>query len=94
MGTKGTNVTKHAEDDGLTCKEFLGALVDYLARELPNEDCEQMDLHLEVCPDCVKYLASYDVTIKLGKRALTGEEGEVELPDEFVKVVLSSRKKK
>ena len=93
MSCEETSVAQHEEDDGLTCKEFIGALVDYLARELPAEDEEQMELHLEVCPDCVKYLTSYDVTIKLGKKALA-DDAAGELPDELVKVILSSRKKR
>lgn len=95
MTSEGTTVTKHEESDGITCKEFISALVDYLARELPAKDDEQMDLHLEVCPDCVKYLRSYDVTIKLGKKALS-ESGDESggISDDFVKVVLSATKKK
>jgi anti-sigma factor RsiW len=95
MTSEGIIVTKHEENDGITCKEFISALVDYLARELPAKDDEQMELHLEVCPDCVKYLRSYDVTIKLGKKALAENDDESgELSDEFVKVVLSATKKK
>ena len=93
MTCEETSVAKHEDDDGITCKEFIGALVEYLARELSSEDEEQMELHLDVCADCVKYLETYDVTIKLGRKALTEDDG-ASLPEDFVKVVLSSRKKR
>ena len=74
--------------------EFIGALVEYLAREQSAAERERMDLHLEVCSDCVRYLESYNVTIKLGKKALADPADEAELPDDFVNVILSATRKR
>ena len=86
-------ITVSKPNEGLTCKEFIGALVDYLARELPASERDKMNLHLEICPDCVRYLESYDVTIKLGKKAMA-DDGEAALPDDFVNVVISATRKR
>lgn len=82
-------------DAQVTCKEFIAALVDYLARDLPKNEQDAAELHLSVCPDCVKYLASYEVTIRLGKVAMQADEadGDAPLPDDLVQVILSARKK-
>jgi hypothetical protein len=93
MSSEKTTVSKHGQDESLTCKQFISALAEYLARELSSSSREQMDLHLAVCPDCVRYLASYEVTIKLGKKAMA-EDDEHELPEGFVDVVLSATRKR
>jgi len=93
MTSEGNPVIKRAREDGPTCEQFIAALVEYLGRELPAAERERMDLHLEVCPDCVRYLESYDVTIKLGKRALADDADETELPDDFVNIVVSATRK-
>ena len=93
MTSEGNPVTKHTREDGPTCEQFIAALVEYLARELPAAERKQMDLHLEVCPDCVRYLESYNVTIKLGKKVLADDADEAELPDDFVNIVVSATRK-
>jgi hypothetical protein len=73
----------------MTCREFIDALGGYLAGELGGEAQGEADLHLKVCGDCVQYLKSYEVTIRLGRAAFGDEEPE-KLPGDLVEVILSA----
>ncbi|MCC6538549.1 MAG: zf-HC2 domain-containing protein [Bryobacterales bacterium] len=42
----------------LDCREVFAALSDYLDKELPDEDCEQMRRHIEDCAPCVEFVES------------------------------------
>jgi hypothetical protein len=80
-----------------TCREFIEKLAEYLAGELTGEDRQTADLHLRVCPECVRYLKDYEVTVRLGADAFRagGEAAPAtELPDGFAEVLLSVRPRK
>jgi anti-sigma factor RsiW len=74
----------------MTCKEFIDVLGRYLAGDLDPGAKNEGDLHLKVCPDCVNYLRSYELTIRLGKSAFS-EDPEGGPPEDLVDVVLSRR---
>ena len=77
----------------MTCLEFADFMMDYFSNELPAAVRREFDRHLSVCPNCRKYLAGYDATIKLGKQAF--EDGYASLPDdvpeELVRGILDAR---
>ncbi len=77
----------------MTCREFIEFLWKYVSDELPSEEREQFDYHLTRCPPCVRYLQSYQETIKIGKVALTPSEEPVptEVPEDLIQAILSSR---
>ena len=53
----------------VTCREFADFMADYLSGELPAGVRSAFDHHLRLCPNCQQYLAGYEETVKLGKRA-------------------------
>jgi anti-sigma factor RsiW len=38
---------------GISCREVVEIVTDYLDGALPPEDRDRMDAHLEACPPCV-----------------------------------------
>ncbi|HZD52296.1 MAG TPA: hypothetical protein VE175_04570 [Woeseiaceae bacterium] len=78
----------------LTCREFDGFIVDYLARELPLTRQLSCWLHVSMCGACRKYLRQYRKTMALGKQAFEapGDAVPETVPDELVKAALIHRR--
>ena len=77
----------------MTCREFADFMIDYLSGELSTESRTAFEYHLSVCSNCRRYLASYQETVKLGKRAFEDEDANVpsQVPEELVKAILAAR---
>jgi anti-sigma factor (TIGR02949 family) len=77
----------------LTCRELLDFLMAYLDGELGSRERERFDRHLEVCPDCVRYLETYRETIRL-ERLCREPDAPVpgDVPEELVRAVLAARR--
>jgi anti-sigma factor RsiW len=73
----------------VTCRELSDFIGDYFAGELPAEISANFERHLAVCPNCRRYLASYEETVKLGKRAFDNDGADV--PEALVQAILASR---
>jgi anti-sigma factor RsiW len=52
----------------ICCREVTEVLIDYVTRELPADQCSQVDQHLCSCPACVAFVHSYQMTIKLCRK--------------------------
>jgi anti-sigma factor RsiW len=52
----------------MTCRQLAEALLEYVAGELPPEECDRIRRHLCQCPPCVAYLESYELTIRLTRQ--------------------------
>jgi len=52
----------------MTCRELADLLVDYLAGELADERCAMIRSHLDDCPHCVHFVATYQVTIQITRQ--------------------------
>jgi anti-sigma factor RsiW len=52
----------------MTCRELADLLVDYLAGELAGERCALIRSHLDSCPHCVHFVATYQVTIQITRQ--------------------------
>ena len=78
----------------VTCREFADFIMDYLSGELPFESRRRFVRHLRLCPNCCRYLASYEQTVKLGKHAFADDAAPVppDVPEDFVKAVLDARR--
>jgi anti-sigma factor RsiW len=78
----------------VTCREFAEFMMDYLSGELSSEPRAQFEHHLSLCPNCRKYLTSYEETVKLGKRAFDDEDATLpaDVPEELVKAILAARR--
>ena len=77
----------------MTCREFADFILDYLSGELSTELRAAFESHLSVCVNCRRYLASYQETVKLGKRAFEDDDANVpsQVPEELVKAILAAR---
>lgn len=78
----------------ITCRELIEFLHLYLDGELPPDRVAQFERHLSVCESCVNYLATYKMTIVLGKAACEDLDGPVgaEVPADLVAAILSARR--
>ena len=77
----------------MTCREFADFIGEYLSGELAPDVRGAFERHLSQCSNCVKYLAGYRETIRLGKLAL-GDDGAppVDVPDDLVAAILAARR--
>ena len=77
----------------ITCREFVEFLADYLAGELSPASQAKFEFHLSDCPDCILYLKSYEVTIRLGKAVCSDLDALVpaDVPEELIQAILSVR---
>jgi len=66
------------ETEGLTCREVVGLLADYLESALGQERMRELEEHLAGCEPCRAYLNTYRAT-----RHLVGREGRAEMPPEL-----------
>lgn len=51
-----------------TCRELAELLIDFVSGDLPPEERSRLEQHLKVCPPCVAYLETYELTIKLTRQ--------------------------
>ena len=77
----------------MTCRDFADFLDRYLAATLPAPIVSRFERHLDVCPNCQRYLAQYRDTIALGRRAFDEPAATVptEVPDDLVAAILTAR---
>jgi anti-sigma factor RsiW len=77
----------------VTCREIADFLMDYLNGELPETQRAIFQKHLGECPDCVAYLRSYEMTIKLAKSICGPEPRQPmdEAPEDLVRAILAAR---
>jgi anti-sigma factor RsiW len=80
----------------VTCREFADFMGDHLSGELPAGVRSAFDHHLQLCPNCQKYLAGYEETVKLGKRAFASDDAAVpaDVPEELVKAILDAQNRR
>ncbi|HXW08320.1 MAG TPA: zf-HC2 domain-containing protein [Vicinamibacterales bacterium] len=79
----------------MTCRELADFILDYLAGTLPDETRRIFDHHLTICPNCVRYLATYRSTVELGRRAFEDDDRrarEAGVPEELIAAILAARR--
>jgi anti-sigma factor RsiW len=52
----------------MTCRQLAELLIDFVSGELPPEQRDHLEKHLRLCPPCVTYLETYQITIKLTRK--------------------------
>ena len=79
----------------MTCRELVEFLSASLAGELAREERRRFEEHLADCPECARYLRSYEETIALARGAFAHPDDPVpaEVPEELVRAVLAARRK-
>lgn len=80
-------------EEFVTCEEVITFLLEYLTRELDEEEETEFERHLEICPSCVAYLKTYKEAVRLGRVAMRGDgDGKPpELGTELVRAILMAR---
>lgn len=78
-----------------TCREIADFLDDYVSGAMPAQLRAEFDYHLELCPNCQRYLASYRETIALGRRAFDDEAAPARnaMPEDLVQAILAAQRK-
>ena len=77
----------------MTCQEIANFLFDYFNGELTESERIVFEEHLGECPNCVAYLQSYEITIKLSKTAW-GERIDHDcddVPEALIHAILEAR---
>ena len=79
----------------MTCREFVDFMMDYLSDEMPGDARTTFERHLTACPDCVRYMKTYETTITLCREAFVVSEDEVpsEVPEALVQAILAAQRK-
>ena len=62
---------------GMTCREAIDVLDDYLESSLTPEVLEKLEAHLRACAPCRAYQATYERTAQLAAKV-----NRVEMPSE------------
>jgi predicted anti-sigma-YlaC factor YlaD len=70
---------------GLTCREVVELITDYLENELPLEDRRRVESHLWECEGCTSYLEQMRETIRL-----TGMLTEEQIPEQQKRELLEA----
>lgn len=52
------------------CKDSIHKLLDFLDGELSSDESAQLQQHLEACPPCKDFMATYRATPGMCKKAL------------------------
>ena len=78
----------------MTCQEFEDFVLAYLDGELPERQTFVFELHLKMCPECREYLAAYERTVEVTKRAFEEPAQPLpeEVPQDLVKAILAAKK--
>lgn len=85
-------MTEALDGTELTCRQIIDYMQAFLDGELPPRERTIFELHLNICPDCVNYLRSYQATLALAKRAARRAPPESPVPDDLVRAILAARK--
>jgi anti-sigma factor RsiW len=65
--------------------------MEYLSGELPALERVAFEEHIEECPDCKAYLATYEETIRLSKVACRDVDVPIDVPEDLVRAVVAAR---
>ena len=73
---------------------MLDFLADHREGRLAPAEQERFAAHLDRCPDCVAYLASYERAVALARLAVAAPDGPPpgEAPAELVAAILAARR--
>lgn len=80
----------------LPCRHIVEFLVDYLDGALETAPRQEFERHLAACPNCVRYVKSYEATIRLGKSAMCGPTDALQepMPEDLVKAITAAMQRR
>jgi predicted anti-sigma-YlaC factor YlaD len=76
---------------GLTCREAIDYLADYLDGRLPPAEHHRFDGHLAACSQCVAYLRRYGQAIRLAHDTRHDDDLRTDIPDDLVRAILAAK---
>jgi predicted anti-sigma-YlaC factor YlaD len=77
----------------MTCREVLDFLMSYLDGDLPPDVEARFREHLAACPQCVDYLSSYELTVRLEKATWEAKHPPCEyIPEALIQAILAARR--
>jgi anti-sigma factor RsiW len=78
----------------MKCSEFVEFVMEYLDGTLGESERCVFEGHIELCPPCVNYLASYRETVRLGNSiCMPDDEVPADVPEELVQAILAARRR-
>lgn len=76
----------------LTCRELIDFLDDYVEHRLDPAARARFDDHLSRCAPCVRYLRSYQGTMRAVAVACGGAEASAaQAPEQLIAAILAAR---
>jgi predicted anti-sigma-YlaC factor YlaD len=75
----------------MTCRELNEFLLDYVEGALAGPVRAELDRHLGVCPDCVRYLDDYREVIRLGGTCTEDDAPAEDVPEALIRAILAAR---
>ncbi|HET7220906.1 MAG TPA: zf-HC2 domain-containing protein [Vicinamibacterales bacterium] len=81
----------------MTCRQLADFIDDYREGALDSDVRALFERHLSRCPNCVRYLAAYEKTIAMGRRALAVEDdgdrpaAASGAPEELIRAIMAAR---
>ncbi|HEX9642015.1 MAG TPA: zf-HC2 domain-containing protein [Candidatus Krumholzibacteria bacterium] len=76
--------------ENLNCRELTEFIQRYLDGELPDEQRQVFETHLQRCPPCVHYLESYQTTVELEKGCAECEDS---MPEALIAAIAEAMRK-
>lgn len=74
----------------ITCEEVESFIAAYLDEELPPNTRKKFEFHIRFCPECRTYLAEYQRTINIGRKAAQSDD-LLPLPEDLVKAIVEAK---
>lgn len=76
----------------MTCRQMADFLMDYLGDELESSVRARFEVHLNRCPNCVRYLETYACTTRLCRSAFVVDDSDLptEIPEDLVRAILDA----
>ena len=75
----------------MTCQELIDFLLAYFDEELAVEQRQVFEEHLRRCPECIHYVETYRLTVRVSRLACEVREEPCEQPPErLVQAILAA----
>jgi anti-sigma factor (TIGR02949 family) len=75
----------------ITCRQLIDFIMSYQDGELSVEERAEFERHLQVCPSCQAYLATYDQTVALVRQCRGEDPVPEDVPESLVAAILAAR---
>lgn len=82
------------------CTTIFAMLSEYLDRDLPPADCDELEQHIQACEPCVAFVGSLKKSVALGREYVPGADAPPLAPEvkqslkEAYERMLAAREKK